>query len=252
MATFVLVHGGGHGAWCWERIVPLLAVKGHRVETPVLTGVGERAAELTAGTDLSTHIADVVALIEGERLTDVILVGHSYGCMVITGVAGRVPGRIAELVFLDGPHPRDGESLVDASPGAGPALEWQKQVVGGVELVLFPTPEILALYGIVTPDDLVWAAPRLTPHPLRSFHEKLRLADPAAVARIPRTAIDCTESLARRDPVMFARARESDRCWEIDTGHDLMISEPERTATMLLRVAADPAGKSGGRPGAAG
>jgi pimeloyl-ACP methyl ester carboxylesterase len=241
MASFVLVHGGGHGAWCWERLVPLLVAQGHRVETPVLTGVGERAAELTPETDLSTHVSDVVSLIEREGLIDVILVGHSYGCMVITGVAGRVPSRIAELVFLDGPHPRDGEALVDASPGAGPALEWQKQVIDGVELVLFPTPEILGMFGIVAPDDLAWATPLLTPHPLRSFHEKLRLADPAAVAVIPRTAIECTESMARRHALMAARAREADRLWEIDTGHDLMISEPGQTAAMLLRIAAEPA-----------
>jgi pimeloyl-ACP methyl ester carboxylesterase len=243
MAIFVLVHGGGHGAWCWERLVPLLREAGHEVHTPILTGVGERFAELTPEVGLSTHIEDVVRLFEAEDLREVILVGHSYGGTVITGVAGRMPERIRELVFLDAPHPRHGENLCDASPGGLEVFEALKREVDGVELTLFPEKDIIAAFGLIDPTDIDWAAQHLTPHPMRCFLDRLDLADPAAVDAIPRTSIDCVETLARRGPEIVRRAKAADRCYEIDTGHDLMITEPRKTADMLLEIARNPATK---------
>lgn len=237
MATFVLVHGGGHGAWCWDRLVPLLTEAGHAVHTPVLTGVGERFAEVTADTGLETHIEDVVALFEAQDLTDVILCGHSYGGTVITGVAGRVPQRIRELVFLDAPHPRHGENLCDASPGGLSVFRELEREVDGVALTLFPTPELAAAFGLTEPEDVEWAMKHLTPHPMRCFLDRFDLADPAAVAAIPRTSIDCKETLERRGDLIRKRAKAADRCYEIDTGHDLMITKPRETAEMLLEVA---------------
>jgi pimeloyl-ACP methyl ester carboxylesterase len=236
MATFVLVHGGGHGAWCWDRLTPLLRAEGHAVHTPVLTGVGERFGELTPEVSLSTHLADVVSLIEGEDLRDVILAGHSYGGIVITGVAGRIPERIAELVFLDAPHPRNGETLEDASPGMRAALEPQKRTIYGAELVLFPTDETIAIYGLHDPEDVAWAKQRLTPHPWKCFTEPLRLEHEAAMLAIPRTSIDCLETIARRG-LITERSRSAQRYQEIDTGHDLMITEPRAVADILLEVA---------------
>ncbi|MCB2073484.1 MAG: alpha/beta fold hydrolase [Novosphingobium sp.] len=247
MAVFVLVHGGGHGGWCWDRLAPLLRDAGHEVHIPVLKGVGERFGELTADIGLSTHVEEVAKLIADRDLRDVILVGHSYGCMVITGVAGSVPGRIAELVFLDGPHPRDGEALEHASPGMREVLEPQMREVDGVELCLFPNAETMHVYGIREPEDVAWASRHLTPHPWKCFVEPLRLKDAAGMAAVPRTSIDCIESGNRRDPEMNARAKAADRCWEIDTGHDLMISEPRATADMLLRVAAEPLRRTASR-----
>lgn len=119
MANYVLVHGGWFGAWCWYKVVPLLQAAGHSVYTPALTGVGEQAALLTPEIGLDTHIQDVVSLIETKDLQQVILVGHSYSGMVITGAADRVPDRIAQLVYLDAVVPRDGQSLVDTAPFIG-------------------------------------------------------------------------------------------------------------------------------------
>lgn len=239
MATFVLVHGGGHGAWCWDRLTPLLRAEGHDVHVPTLTGVGERADELTPQVNLSTHIADVVRVFEDHDLHDAILIGHSYGGTVITGVAGQVTNRIAELVFLDAPHTRHGESLCDASPGMGQRIAEQMQVVDGVELTLFPTPDVMAAFGLDDPADVAWALPLLTPHPVACFAERLSLPDQASVLAIPRTSIDCTPTLARRDAAMNARARSSDRTFEIDTGHDLMITRPRDVADILLAIAGD-------------
>lgn len=239
MAVFVLVHGGGHGAWCWDRLAPLLRAEGHTVHTPTLTGVGERASELNREVNLSTHIADVVRLFVDDGLRDVILVGHSYGGTVITGVAGEVPGRIAELVFLDAPHTANGESLCDASPGMTARIEEQTRVIDGVALTLFPTPDVMRAFGIEDPVDIDWALSLLTPHPIACLTEKLVLSDEAGMRAIPRTTVDCTPTIARREAAMNARAQASQRTFQIDTGHDLMITRPREVADILLAVARD-------------
>src|SRR3972149_2244270 len=121
MTSFVLVHGAWGGATLWRSFAPLLREKGHEVFFTSLTGLGERYHLGTAETNLSTHIQDVVELIEYENLHDIALVGHSYGGMVITGVADRIPDRIAHLVYLDAFLPRDGQGMfgMDGRPGGG-------------------------------------------------------------------------------------------------------------------------------------
>jgi pimeloyl-ACP methyl ester carboxylesterase len=111
--TFVLVHGAWHGGWCYVRVADLLRAGGHRVVTPTLTGLGERSHLFSGAITLSTHIDDIVNVLRWEDLTNVVLAGHSYGGFVISGVAERVPERIAALVFLDAFVPADGESLWD-------------------------------------------------------------------------------------------------------------------------------------------
>ncbi len=236
-ATYVLVHGGGHGGWCYGRLAPLLRAEGHSVFAPTLTGCGERAHLLTPGVGLDTHIEDLVRVLHYEDLTDAILVGHSYGGMVITGAADRVPERVGQLVYLDGAIPEDGESLAEMTPALMEAARREGRTVDGVEVVLWPGDEAGRRYGVTDPGALAWMQERLTPHPWRSFTEPLRLRDPEAVKRIPRTNINCKETVALRPPERAGRAFEADRVWEIDTGHDLMITEPEAVADMLLRLA---------------
>jgi pimeloyl-ACP methyl ester carboxylesterase len=113
MANFVLVHGIFGGARSWRALTPMLRSRGHEVYAHSLTGLGERAHLAGPHTNLSTHIQDIVAIIESEDLSDVVLVGHSYGGMVITGAADRVPERIAHLVYLDALLPGDGEACSD-------------------------------------------------------------------------------------------------------------------------------------------
>jgi len=236
MATYVLVHGAGHGGWCYQRVARLLRVQGHEVYTPTLTGLGERSHLLTPEVGLDTHITDIVSLLEHEDLHDVILAGHSYGGIVITGVADRAAGRVGQLVYLDAAILYDGESLHDATPALAMMREEMK-VVDGMELVLWPDdPVAYAIYGVTDPADWVWMRDRLKPHPWRAFTDKLRLSDPAAVAALPRTVINCPSTLAKRIGESLDRYRIGDRVWEIDTGHDLMITEPEKTAEMLLRL----------------
>ena len=237
MATYVLVHGGGHGAWCWDRVVGPLRGAGHEVHTPALLGVGERAHLVHPGVDLDTHIDEVVDLIRDRDLVDVILVGHSYGGMVITGVADRADERIAQLVYLDAAHPTDGESLVDVAGEPMRLAREGSRAVDGVELVLWPFPEMGRFFGVTDPDDLAWMQDRLTPHPWRCFEQPLHLRDEAAVRRIPRTNVNCTESLRTSEPDALARQLDAERVWEIDTGHDLMITEAAAVTGMLLQLA---------------
>lgn len=237
MATYVLVHGGGHGGWCYGKVAPLLRQAGHEVFTPTMTGLGERAHLVSADVDLDLHIRDITAVLHSEDLRDVILVGHSYGGMVITGVADRATDRIGRLVYLDAANPVNGQSLVDV---AGPIIEATRpmgKVVDGMELVLLPSPDAGMLYGVGDPDDLAWMADRLTPHPWKCFEQPLQLTNEAALWAIPRYHIVCTSTLATRDPEMMEAARAEGRLWDIDTGHDLMITEPDAVTRALIEVA---------------
>jgi len=237
MATYVLVHGGGHGGWCYQKVARRLRAEGHEVHAPSLTGLADRSHLLDPGIDLDTHITDVVNLLRYEDLSDVILVGHSYGGMVITGIADRAADRVGRLVYLDAANPRNGQSLVDV---AGPVIESTRPmgaVIDGVELVLLPAPGAAAFYGVTDPDDLRWMDERLTGHPWRCFEQKLELTNEDALWAIPQYHVVCTSKLLTRDPALMDRARAEGRLWDIDTGHDLMITEPDQVTKALLEVA---------------
>jgi pimeloyl-ACP methyl ester carboxylesterase len=237
MATYVLVHGGAHGGWCYAPVARILRAAGHSVYTPTMTGLGERAHLLRPDIDLDFHIGDIVSVLRYEDLRDVILVGHSYGGMVITGVADRATDRIGHLVYLDAAMPVDGESLADIAAPLMDAAYRSMRVVDGVELVLFPGTEPMPNYGVTKPDDIAWMSERLTPHPWKCFTQPLHLANESALREIPQSIICCTSTLAFPDSERTAPARNAGRVWDIDTGHDLMITEPDAVARLLLRVA---------------
>lgn len=236
MRTYVLVHGGGHGGWCYQRLARIMRAHGQEVYTPTLTGLGEREHLLRPDIDLDFHVTDIVNVLQFEDLADVVLVGHSYGGMVITGVADRVPDRIGHLVYLDAATPANGQSLVDV---AGPLMLLARsagRIVDGIEMVLYPDREFLEIYGVTDPEQAAWMELKLTPHPWNCFEQKLQLGNEEALARIPQSHIVCTASLPGRD-LEKLRTVADGRVWDIDTGHDLMITEPEAVAQMLLRLA---------------
>lgn len=236
MATFVLVHGGGHGGWCYQPLARLLREAGHEVYCPTLTGLADRSHLLNPSINLDTHIEDVVNLLFYEDLRDVYLAGHSYGGMVITGIADRALDRVGHLIFLDAAHPRNGEALTTSAKALMEEAYKQVRVVDGVELVLFPESDSVRHYGITDPSDLAWAQPRLTPHPWACFSQPLRLENEEAVRKLPCTSINCTPTLKIRPPEFAARVTQADHVFEIDTGHDLMITEPRKVADMLIEV----------------
>jgi pimeloyl-ACP methyl ester carboxylesterase len=236
MARYVLVHGGGHGGWCYQPVARIMRAQGHEVYTPTLTGLGEREHLLSSSVDLETHITDVAKLLQFEDLEDVILVGHSYGGMVISGVADRATKRIGNLVFLDAAMPQNGQSLVDHAGPFMAAARSRSRVVNGIELVLFPGEDPMNFFGVKDPEQIAWMKTKLTPHPWKCFEQKLVLKNEAAMRKLPQSVIVCSSHM--NDQARAAlKALSNGRFWEIDTGHDLMITEPAAVAGMLSQLA---------------
>ena len=236
MATFVIVHGAWTGAHGWRWVRPLLRAAGHDVVTPSLTGLGERAHLATPGTNLDTHVDDVVAVLSFEDLHDVVLVGHSYGGMVITGVADRAPERLGQLVYLDAFVPRDGESMLDLVPADSRAgYEEAARTRGDGWRVPPPLPDPLP--PGLPPDD-VWTLARLVPQPLATMAQPVRLA--RGETGLPRAFVLCTEGRVG-EPPHVARVR-TDPAWrlvELAADHTAHVSAPEQLTRTLLDVVAD-------------
>ena len=236
MSTYVLVHGGAHGGWCYRPLAHRLRAAGHDVWTPTLTGLGERSHLRSADVDLEMHIHDVVNVLFYEDLHAVILVGHSYGGVVITGVADRATDRIGHVVHLDALVPANGECAADYTEHVA-MIRQGSRVIDGVEVVLDPDAGTDASFGVNDPDIVAWMRPRLTPHPWRCFEQPLVLRNEAAMRALPHTAIVASPSLVEVHPERYESARAADRLWYVETGHDLMLSEPDRVAELLLRLA---------------
>jgi pimeloyl-ACP methyl ester carboxylesterase len=237
MANFVLVHGGGHGGWCYQLVARRLQANGHVVYAPSLPGMGEHTHQLHPGIDLDCHIDDVVNLLFSEDLHQAILVGHSYGGMVITGVADRAPDRVGHRVYLDAAYPDDGESLHEHAFESIDAARQGMYVENGVELVMKPDPSHAGFFGIHDPDLAAWTNARLTPQPWKCFSQKLVLRGEAAMRTIPESHLICTPTIPGRDMERL-KANSQGRVWDIDTGHDLMITEPQWVADRLEEIAA--------------
>jgi len=239
MATFVLVHGAWHGAWCWSRVMPALRAAQHDVFAVTLTGVGERAHLLSRDITLDTHVADVVNLITCEELDDVVLVGHSYGGLPITGAADRLlarrPGLLKHLVYIDAVVPHPGECWAthhDADLVARRVAESAAHPQGAL-----PPPDA-ALYGL-TGADREWVNRRQLPHPFGQYREALHF-DAARLATLSRTFIDCVSPAWPSIAPMRRRVRSEPgwRVREIATGHDAMVSAPGPLTRMLLEATA--------------
>lgn len=233
---FVLVHGAWHGAWCWERLVPRLEAAGHGVLTPTCPGMGERAAELDADIGLDAFISDATATIAASGLSDIVLVGHSFGGWVIAGIADRLAERIGRLVFLDANHVADGACPFDTlSPETVAARrEAAARSPGGLTM---PAPRASA-FGIRDPSDAAFVDARLTPHPVRTYEDRLHLVHPLGNGR-PKTYIACVDppfpaAAPARD---WARAQSDWDYVEIATGHDAMVIAPDLLGRALLKVA---------------
>src|SRR5437773_7542923 len=224
-ATFVLVHGAWHGGWCYARVAALLRARGHTVFTPTLTGQGERAHLMSGAINLSTHIEDVLGVFHYERLSDVVLAGHSYGGMVITGVADRIPERVRALAYLDAFIPADGQSLFDINiPANTQRFLAQAGTSGGLTV---PAPS--AAYFGVNAADAVTVDALATPFPLGCFTEKLKLT--GVYRSVSKHLYVHGTVLPRASPfrVFYERAKAAG--WSahaLACGHDVMLDEPEK------------------------
>lgn len=233
---YVLVHGAWHGGWCWARVAPLLIVAGHRVVTPTCTGLGDRAHLLSPTVGLDTFIEDVAATIEREELTDIVLVGHSFAGSVISGVADRMPERIAHLVYLDATVLRPGQSPFDAIAPDVVAARRKAAIESSGGLTL-PVPPASA-FGVDDPADAAWLARHLRPHPRKTYEDALRLHHPIGNGR-PKTYIACTQpEYAVLAPVRNWVHEQPDWAFrELATAHDAMVLAPKLLARTLLSFA---------------
>lgn len=231
MTTFVLVHGAWRGSWLWQRVRPILQAEGHEVFTPTLTGLADRSHLLAPDLNLETHINDVANLFEWEDLSDVVLCGHSYAGSIISGVADRIPERIAALVYLDAFVLEDGECLHDTLPEELREAQLQAAEAVGDS---WKVPPIPAEVFNVNADDRDWVDRQCTPQPLATFQQALRLGGKGETVRSV-TYIFATDHPDSPFPPFFEKAKA--RGWQTDTiatGHDVSIDDPAGLAKMLL------------------
>jgi pimeloyl-ACP methyl ester carboxylesterase len=233
-ATFVLVHGAWHGGWCWRRVEDLLRAAGHRVYAPTLSGIADRSHLAPGGINLSTHVDDIVNLIRWEGLKDVVLCGHSYGGMIISGVAEKAPpGAIGSIVFLDAFLPADGRSLLDytrGGDGPGDGMTEEGEATGLV------TPIPAAVFGVNEADQALVDG-LCTKQPYATFNEGLRLT--GARGRVAKKAYVLATGWEQTPFPVFAEQVKGDPEWayyEVDCGHDVMLDAPERLAGILQEL----------------
>jgi pimeloyl-ACP methyl ester carboxylesterase len=241
MADFVLVHGAWHGGWCWREVVRTLAVAGHRAHAATLTGLGERAHLMSPLITLETHISDVLNAIEAEEMRDVVLAVHSYAGMLGTAVADRAGQRLKHLVYVDAVVPKPGESW--SSTHASATREARLAAAQASADYSFPPPDP-AMFGLQA-EAYDWVKRRQTPHPGHTYQAALQF-EPARVAAVPRTFVDCTQPALGTIDVIRQRVRDPrfwDGAWqggggvrlvELKTGHDPMVSEPQALTRILL------------------
>jgi len=237
LPPLVLVHGAWAGAWAWGRVLGALRAAGHPVYAVTLTGCGERRHLLRAGISLQTHIADVVGLCESEELSDVVLVGHSYAGLVITGAADalltRGGHRLRQLVYVDAMLPLPGECWSSRHPEAVRTERAAAAAASGLNALPPPDPSGFGLAG----PDREWLLRRQGPHPFGAYLEPLHFDGPR-VATVPRAFIDCIDPPYPTITPMRQRARELPgfTVVEMKTGHYPQIQAPGAFVDCLLGI----------------
>lgn len=221
--TYVLVHGAWGGGWGFKQLDKLITLAGHEVYRPTLTGLGERVHLASPSVGLETHIQDVVNLIEFEDLKNVILVGHSYGGMVVTGAADRIGERLMHLVYIDAHFPEHGQSMFD----------------------LIPAERKQRLIDIALKKGKGWLIPPLwenpgkdVPHPLATFQEPVNLSRRGNLA-LPGTYIHTLEPGATQDGFSASAGKARARGWPVltlRTGHNPHWTMPDKLAEILLEL----------------
>ncbi len=233
MTTFVLVHGAWSGAHAFRKVRPPLLAAGHEVFTPALTGIGERVHLASPQVGLNTHIQDLVNHVLYEDLQDIVLLGFSYGGMVITGSLAHIAERVKHLVFLDAFVPQDGQAVIDMARSRRPAT--------GLGASAFMPP---AARDYEDPAESEFQNPRRVAQPVATFSQPVRLAQPLESYPFRRTYIRATaDDHSQDNDQQFAKAAahaEASSDWsyhEIASNHMLPINRPTELAALLLTMA---------------
>ena len=231
MATIVLAHGAWSAGWAWKKVRPLMAAAGHQFFTPTYTGLGERAHLANPANDLDMHIADVLGVLQFEDLREVVLIGHSYGGMVATGVADRARDRVAELIYLDAFVPANNQALIDLVPAAERDRLLGSVTTGdGWRVTPNPIPPDTA------PEDLEWIGKFRVPQSVKCFAQPLRLE---AALTVPRVFIHCTRYADKKPFAQFAKRAQTEagwRCCDLDASHSPNVTAPAALMALLQRI----------------
>jgi pimeloyl-ACP methyl ester carboxylesterase len=230
LATIVLAHGAWSAAWAWKKMRPLIAAAGHDFFAPSYTGLGERAHLASPDNDLDTHIEDVLGVLKFEDLRDVVLIGHSYGGMVATGVADRAPERIARLIYLDAFVPEDGQALADFWPEPERRRRMEAMKAGdGWRVAPNPVPPDTST------EDAAWVTKFRLPQSVKCFEQPIRLHTKPTLRR---TYIQCMR-YADRGPFGQFAARAKAEHWptyELDASHSPNVTAPDALMDVLQRI----------------
>ena len=235
MTTFVLVSGAWAGGWCYGRVAKMLRSKGHEVYTPTNTGIGERVHLYHSSIGLETHVQDILNVIRWEGLKDIVIVGHSYGGMIITVVADRVPEKIKQLVYLDAFVPANGKCQFEYLPSERRESMRRDAEAhdGGI------TPMTAEAWLVKNKDDVAWVNSLSVRHPIRTFEEPVRLSGGLERLRNKRNFI-WSEGYAKGPFKQFYDVLVDDPTWRTykvpGCGHMVMIDKPADLAKVLSEL----------------
>jgi pimeloyl-ACP methyl ester carboxylesterase len=231
--TFLVCHGAWSAGWAWKKMHPLMQAAGHRLVTPSYTGLGERAHLANPSIDLATHIEDILNVIKYEDLRDIVLIGHSYGGMVATGVVDRARDRINQLIYLDAFVPDDGQSLLDLNEVARQPMLERAGSGDGWRIPPNPTPPDTA------PADVEWLTERRVEMPIKCFEMSLKLRH--GELTLPRSYIYATRITPADTFGRFAARAKSEPGWryhEIDASHSPNVTAPQALMALLQKIVA--------------
>lgn len=231
--NFVLVHGAWHGGWCWRRVADRLERRGHKVYAPSLTGLGDRSHLIGTRPTVTTHIDDIANIIRFEDLQRVVLVGHSYGGIVISGVAEKVQPQIASIVFLDAFVPANGATIMSMSRQG-----LRDNVNAAIKRGALGIPPAKAAYFNVNESDRAFVDRKCTPQPIGTYGDPVKLAG-ARENIAKKTYIRAKGFNSTGFDAIAARLR-TDPAWtvhDMPCGHDAMIDMPDRLTELLLAAA---------------
>jgi len=229
--TFLVCHGAWSGGWSWKKMVPLMQAAGYRLVVPTYTGLGDREHLANPSIDLETHIQDILSVIKFEDLDDIVLLGHSYGGMVATGVADRARDRVAQLIYLDAFVPRNGQSLLDLNAPARPTMEALAKSGDTWRVPPNPTsPDTAA-------EDLEWLTKRRVAMPIKCFQMALKLQN--GEPNLPRSYIYAKRIMPADTFGQFAARAKSEPGWryfEIDASHSPNVTAPDALMSVLRKI----------------
>jgi pimeloyl-ACP methyl ester carboxylesterase len=231
--TFLVCHGAWSAGWAWKKMHPLMQAAGHRLITPSYTGLGERAHLASESLDLDAHILDILNVIGYENLQDIVLIGHSYGGMVATGVADRMREHIAQMIYIDAFVPRDGQSLFDLNEAAIASMRRAARDGDGWRIPPMQTP------SDTSAADVAWLSARRVAMPIKCFEQKLKLQH--GETTLPRSYIYATRITPADTFAQFSRRTRNEAGWrhfEIDASHSPNVTAPEELMALLQKIVA--------------